>query len=204
MTQDWSFERARLIVLVLAVIVISLWGCSNTAPSRFFELSPVTGPFSATDDRNGSLTIGITRIGIPDYLDRPQIATRIGPNEIQYDEFNRWAGPLKENFSRILVQNLTKFLGTEKVIIDTWMSMVPVDYQIWVEVIRFDAGRRGDVTLTAKWALYRQDEKKLQLTRTFTLLEKTNAPGYEAMASAGSRAMAALSREIAEAIMNTR
>jgi uncharacterized lipoprotein YmbA len=156
------------------------------------------------DDRYGSLTVGITKIGIPDYLSRPQIATRVGPNEIQYNEFNRWAGPLKENFSRVLVANLTRLIGTENVFIDTWLTMVPVDYQVWVEVIRFDAGPQGDVTLTAKWALYQHNEKKLLTIRTFDQHEATNAAGYEAMASAGSRAVAALSSEIADAIRAVR
>jgi uncharacterized lipoprotein YmbA len=200
MVQGWHFNRTWLKVLMIAVFVVSMGGCSSTAPSRFFELSPVTESVSTAEEWKGSFTVGITRIGIPDYLDRPQIATRIGPNEIQYDEFNRWAGPLKENFSRCLQANLAKLLGPEKVIIDTWLSMVPVDYQIWVEVIRFDAGPQGDVTLTAKWALYRQDEKNLLMTKNMTLIEKANSPGYEAMVSAGSRAIAVLSYEIAEAM----
>jgi uncharacterized protein len=200
MVHDRYFRRRRLTILLLAMLVVSLGGCSSTAPSRFFELNPMTGPVSTVNDRNSSLTVGITKIGIPDYLNRPQIATRIGPNEIRYDEFNRWAGPLEENFSRVLVANLTRLLGTENVIIDTWLTMVPVDYQIWVEVIRLDTAPQGDVTLTAKWALYERDEKKLMTIKTFNQLETTNAAGYEAMASAASRAVAALSREIADAI----
>ncbi len=200
MAQDWNYKRTRLIVLMIAVLVVNLGGCSSTAPSRFFELSPVSGLESTAADRIGLLTVGITQIGIPDYLNRPQIATRIGPNEIHYDEFNRWAGPLKENFSRVLVENLTRLLGTETVFIGTWLAMAPVDYQVWVEVFRFDAGPQGDVTLTAKWALYRQDKRKLLITKTFDRREAANAAGYEAVASAGSRALAAFSYEIADAI----
>ena len=200
MAQDFFFRHARVMVLVLAVLVVAMGGCSSTAPSRFFELSPLATSTSKMDDGNRSLTVGITRIGMPDYLDKPQIATRIGPNEIRYDEFNRWAGSLKESFSRVLVENLSNLLGTQKVIIDTWIGMVAVDYQVWIEVIRLDADPKGDVTLKAKWALYHQKEKKLLETKTFTQLEKAGASGYEAMTSAGSRAMAALSREIAEAI----
>jgi hypothetical protein len=75
MVHDRYFRRARPTMLALALLLVSLWGCSSTAPSRFFELSPVTGPVSTVADRNGSLTVGITKIGIPDYLNRPQIAT---------------------------------------------------------------------------------------------------------------------------------
>jgi uncharacterized lipoprotein YmbA len=86
------------------------------------------------------------------------------------------------------------------VFIDAWLTMVPVYYQVWVEVIRFDAGPQGDITLTAKWALYQHDEKKLLTIKTFDRHEASSEAGYEAMASAASRVVAALSSEIADAI----
>jgi len=201
MAQNCNYKYTRLILLVLAVLFVNIGGCSSTAPSRFFQLSPVLGPESSAVNQIDLLTVGITQVGIPDYLNRPQIATRIGPNEIRYDEFNRWAGPLKENIARVLLANLIRLLGTERVVMDTWLTRVPVDYQVWVEVIRFDAGPKGDVNLTAKWALYRQDDTKLLITKLFDRHEAATADGYEAVALAGSRAMAALSIEIADAIM---
>ena len=53
---------------------------------------------------------------------------------------------------------------------------------------------------TAQWAVYQQAGKKVLVTRKFTLLEPAGAPGYEPMATAASRAVGALSREIAEAL----
>ena len=79
-----------------------------------------------------------------------------------------------------------------------------MDYQVGVEVIRFDAGPGGDVSLAAKWGIYQPDGKKVLITKRSTLLEPAGAPGYEAMAAAGSRAVAGLSREIAEALRGVR
>jgi uncharacterized lipoprotein YmbA len=137
---------------------------------------------------------------MPDYLDKPQIATRLGPNEIRFDEFNRWAEPLKDNFSRVLVENLSVLLGPDRVLVSTNAGALLSDYQVWVEVIQFDAGPGGDFSLSAQWSLYRPEGKKVLLRKRFHVQEQADGSDYVAMTAAGSRAVAALSREIAEAV----
>jgi uncharacterized protein len=196
--------RARSMMLVLAAMLASLGACAGSPPSRFYSLSPVPATEMRTVPESRSLLVGITNVRMPDYLDRPQIATRIGPNELRFDEFNRWAEPLKENFSRVLAENLSGFLGRDKVFVIWRPGSMPSDYLVGVEVTRFDAGPGGDVSLAATWVVYQPDGKKMLITKRSTLLEPAGAPGYEAMAAAGSRAVAALSREIAEAIRTVR
>jgi len=75
-----------------------------------------------------------------------------------------------------------------------------VDYQIPVDVIRFDGPLGGDVSLVARWAIVEGKERKLVFTRKSTIIEPSGAKGYEAMVAADSRALEKLSREIAEAI----
>jgi uncharacterized protein len=192
---------ARSMMLVLAAAMLAgLGACAGTAPSRFYSLSPVPASETRAVAEGRSLTVGVMQIKMPDYLDRPQIATRIGPNEFRFDEFNRWAEPLKENFSRVLAENLSTFLGKDKWLVISRPGALPLDYQVWVDVVQFDAGPGGDVSLAATWVIYQPDGKKVLLTKRSTLLEPAGAPGYEAMAAAGSRAVAGLSREIAEAI----
>jgi hypothetical protein len=54
--------------------------------------------------------------------------------------------------------------------------------------------------LVVKWALFEADGKKLLLAKKSSFKEPTGAASYEALVAAQSRAIAALSREIAEAI----
>lgn len=192
--------RARSMLLVLAAMLASLGGCTGTAPSRFYSLSPVPASEARAFPESRSLTVGIVHVKMPDYLDRPQIATRMGPNELRFDEFNRWAEPLKENFSRVLAENLSIFLGTDKVHVVSRAGALPLDYQVWVDVIQFDTGPAGDVSLAAQWAVFQPDERKPLITKRSTILEPAGAPGYEAMVAAGSRAVAGLSREMAVAV----
>jgi len=199
MRQEGSIGALSMSLLLVAVL-IPLAGCGKTAPSRFYALSPAGASDARAVPENRSLTVGVTYVKMPDYLDRPQIATRIGPNELRFDDFNRWAEPLKENFSRVLAENLSVLLGTDKVIISTRGGVFSVDYQVWVEVTQFDANAAGDVSLVAKWSVLQPEEKKPLITKRSTFSEPAAAPGYEAMVAAGSRAVADLSREIAEAL----
>jgi uncharacterized lipoprotein YmbA len=139
-------------------------------------------------------------VEMPDYLDRPQIATRVSENEIKLDEFNRWAEPLKDNFYRVLVENLSTLLNTAKVIKTTESTGAPVGLEVGLKVLRFDGTLGGDVELTATWGLFNEGGKNLLMVRRSSFKEPTGAATYEALVAAQSRAVAALSREIADAI----
>jgi uncharacterized lipoprotein YmbA len=137
---------------------------------------------------------------MPDYLDRPQIVTRVSENELKLDEFSRWAEPLKESFTRALVQNLSSLLNTAKIIKTADSTGFPMALQVGVEVVQFDGTLGGEVVLIVKWGLFEADGKKLIVAKRPSFKETTGAATYEALVAAQSRAVAALSREIAEAI----
>jgi uncharacterized lipoprotein YmbA len=54
--------------------------------------------------------------------------------------------------------------------------------------------------LNVKWGLFEEQGKKLLLAKRSSLKEPTGAATYEALVAAQSRTVAALGREIAEAI----
>jgi hypothetical protein len=139
-------------------------------------------------------------IKFSEYLDRTEIVTRSSSNKITFSDFDVWAGSLAEDFSRVLAENLSVLLSTESVIVYPGPRPSSVDYQIAVDVIRFDGPLGGDVSLTARWAILQGKDKKLVSVRKSTIIEPSGARGYEAMVAADSRALEKLSREIAEAI----
>jgi hypothetical protein len=71
-------------------------------------------------------------------------------------------------------------------------------------VVQFDGILGGDVILIAKWGLFDAGGKKLLLGKGSSFKEPTGAATYEALVAAESRAVAALSREIADAIRTKR
>jgi uncharacterized lipoprotein YmbA len=80
------------------------------------------------------------------------------------------------------------------------MPNTPLDYTIAVEVVRFDGTPGGNVVLHAQWTIWEDGGKKILTTRSSAVEEQTGAESYEALVAAMSRAVAALSRDIAGAI----
>jgi uncharacterized protein len=185
-------------VVLLLVFALCLSGCAGkSASSKFYVLSPL--PQSALSGAEGT-TIGVIPVAMPDYLDRPQIVTRVSENEIKFDEFSRWAEPLKESFYSVLVENLSTLLNSEKIIKTSQNLGVPVTLLVGVEVVQFDGTLGGEVVLNVKWGLFAEEGKKLLLTKRSSFREPTGAATYEALVAAQSKTVAALGREIAEAI----
>ena len=203
MVEESEMRTQRILIhlvvpLVLSVVCLS--ACAGkSASSTFYVLSSLPQPTVSAAE---GTTIGVFPVAMPEYLDRPQIVTRVSENEIKLDEFSRWAEPLKESFTRALVQNLSSLLKTAKVIKTTESIHLPVTLQVWAEVVQFDGSLGGDVVLIVKWGVFEQEGKKLLLGKRSSYKEPTGAASYEAFVAAESRAVAALSREIAEAIQS--
>ena len=64
---------------------------------------------------------------------------------------------------------------------------------------RFEGTGGGDVALEARWRIVGVDGKEVTVRRS-TFSETTGSPGYGGLVAAMSRALGALSREIATAI----
>ncbi len=197
---------SRIISLIRAVasglLLMTFMACASNAPSRFYVLSSLTGTGEETemagDERN--LTIGIGPVELPAYLDRQQVVTRVSANELHLAGFDEWAEPLGDNFTRVLIENLSVLLSKDLFTIFPFRGPEPIDYQVEVEVSRFDGRLGGDASLMTRWSIFGEDDKKLLLTRKSSFKEATGASGYEALVAAQSRTVQALALEIAGAI----
>jgi uncharacterized protein len=194
----------RRAVVLLAASLMMLAGCigGKSARSRFYVLNSLPNPEAekhVTTAEHG-IAIGVGPVTIPPYLDRPEIVTRAGGNELHLSEFDRWAEPLQQNFARVLAENLSVQIPTDRTAVFPWEQSTPIDYQVLVEVTRFEGNADGHSSLMARWNIVGADRKKELLARQSSFSAPANAPDYEAMVSALSRTVADLSREIATAI----
>lgn len=201
-----------LSLLGLCAGLLSLPGCSVLAPrpdlSRFFVLVALpenpaaklasTGPAPAA-----SVSIGLGPIIMPPYLDRPQIVTRVGPDELRFSEVNRWAEPLEVNFIQVLSQDLAMRLGTTRIYTYPWYSTTRIDYQVEVDVQRFELLASGDAELVAHWSIADRNGK-LFYASDAALTEKAASAEAAAGSAALSRALADLSSEIAVSVRKSR
>lgn len=197
-----SYFFRLLVVIVSGTLWVVLSGCTSSPSSRFYILSPLatTSPETKPLPDERCLSIGIGPIKIPDYLDRPQIVTRVAQDEIVLAEFDRWAEGLRNNLTQVLADNLSVLLCTRTILLFPWESVIPIDYRIVMEVRRLDGSLGGNVSLEAWWTILSGDRKQILLTKKSNFTEVTGSKDYKSLVSAQSRALEKLSREIAEAI----
>jgi uncharacterized lipoprotein YmbA len=180
----------------------SPFGRGTTTPTRFYVLNSLysTGTEAQPVAKLPQLNIAIGPIRLPQHLERPQIVTRGEQNEIQVVEFAQWGESLGTNFTRVLAENLSVLLATENVSIFPFIKTMPVDYQITVDVTRFDGNPGQDARLRARWAIFDREGKRLSYRGHSTFSEPTRSNEIHELIAAKSRAIIALSREIAEAV----
>lgn len=199
--------RRRLILTVAAAALgaLAAGGCFSPRPdpSKFFVLAPVgaaanpIAPAGLTASSNP--TIGIGPIKLPEYLDRDEVVTRVGPNRLELSDQDRWAEPLDNNFKQVLAQDLTQSLGTHSIAFYPWPGTTRVDYQVRIDVYRFETDFSANAQLVAHWQVL-DGSGKLLYANDSNLSEQAQ-PG-EPVAAALSRTVDGLARQIASAIQS--
>ena len=187
---------------LFGILLILLAGCASTEPSRFYTLTPMPGSDAKilSQAESQDVSIGVGPVRMPDYLDRQQIVTTSNQNKIKMSEFDRWAGSLKDSFTRVLSENLSVLLSTDHVFLFPWRGAITVDYHIGVDVIQFDGELGGNASLIARWGIFSPKEKKVLLVKKSSFTEPVNEKGYEALVAAQSQALMNLSRDMAAAV----
>ncbi len=190
------------IILFAWACLLLLTGCAASQPSKFYLLTPLpnSAGTGAIPDGKSRHTVGVGLVELAPYLDRPQIVTRTKKNELLLDEFHRWAEPLKDNFARVLTDNLSILLSGDQMAVYPWTPSVPTDFHVTVEVARFDTGPEGTTSLAARWRILAAGKETVLASKRASFSEPVNPLDYGAIVSAMSHALADLSREIALAI----
>jgi uncharacterized lipoprotein YmbA len=201
-----------ILIAIGAGIVIA--GCGPVlAPqpdkSTFFILSPVTSgsvvntSASAPVGRDSPLTLGIGPIEFPDYLSRLQVVTRTSANQIVLAQERRWGEPLDKNFTRVFSENISILTNTQRIEKFPWPHKTQVDYQIAIDVMRFETSSDGQSQMIARWTIKDgMTGKDLYASET---IASAPVPAGDAGASAAlSDDLATLSREVANKISELR
>ena len=189
----------KICLCCLAVLTAS--ACASSPDSRFYMLAPmqeavVSAP--AIEDSRVSICVG--PVLVPGYLDRLPVCVRDSAHEVTYAEFHRWAEPLEDGISRVLVENLSQLLGTARIDVFPWKTPAPADYQVRIMLIRFDGAHGEQAVLKARWSVAASGQDKPVFETISTFVEQVESGSYEALVQAQNRALERFSREIAAAI----
>ena len=179
---------------ILTLVIIAISGCGTSPKPDFYHLEQDASTQLTGLERG--LAIGIGPVNMAPYLDRAQIVTRSGNHRLELSEFNRWSEPLKNSVSRVIGINLSNMLETNRVyLLPRRNKSIPLDYQVTIDIARFDGQLGGDAKLTARWSLYGKDSK-VQLTKVSIITEATQGTGYDHLVAAENQTLQKLSREI--------
>ena len=187
--------RRLALVIVLCGLGTLAGGCGSSPPSRFYTLSGTATPPAASSN----LSVAVGPITIPAAVDRPQMVVSTSANQVELDEFNRWAAPLGNNISRVVAMNLVALLGTPNVTLFPQMLAADADFRVAIEVQRFDSTPGDSAVLDAVWIVRRAKDGKADTGRT-TVREAVPEKSIDALVAAHSRAMARLSQDVAAAV----
>ena len=201
-------DNFKLACAVLLALMLFLSGCvgggSQTPATRFYVLNSLYSaeninppkPVVVLEDA----TVGVGPIKLSQVLDRPQIILRTSQNQIQVADLDRWAAPLTENITTVLVDNFSALLSTGNILKFPWKARIPIDYQVVVDINRFDGMPGCKVDLRARWCILSGNDSKILSKGNSVLTEPIGEDSIPAMVSAQSRLLATLSHEIAEEI----
>ncbi len=199
-------RRLAASLAFIALVGLSGTGCSiipapQPDPSRFYVLSAVApGEAQVVAPSDTSrLTVGLGPVNLPEYLRRREVVTRVAANRVELSATSYWAEPLDENFERVLGEDLATLLGTRQIVPYPWYSTTPIDYQVQVDVQRFERDSSGAAELAAV-AVVRDANGKVLVSRQLNLTQAASSASADASAAALSADLANLGREIAQII----
>jgi uncharacterized lipoprotein YmbA len=121
-----------------------------------------------------------------------------GGNEVVRDEFERWAEDLDENFRRVLLENLSRELGSSNVSTIHAVATQPGSHMLRVEILKFDADTDGIARLRVRWSLTTEASPNQFVISEWS--EQIQNDSTEARVRALSSLAASLSREIARQV----
>ena len=204
------FNRSYLTGIVLIISFLIVGGClgkGTQKATRFYLLQPVYDMSSddkraSTDDEGLGLAIGPVRVR--EYLSRPEIVTRTKENKIVVHEFHSWGEPLDRNFTVVLGGNLANLLATDRIVFFPWRRRPRLDYQIVVDVVRFEGDLGAEASLIVHYYIWdagdgEEGQRRIGTWRS-SFSRQTKDDSYEALVATMSELVGDLSREIAERI----
>ena len=189
----------RLLRGMLLTGFITVAGCASP-PSRFYRLAPLAPQHAAVPPASAQIVLAVGPVWVSGYLDQPPMADTIGPNEIVYAEFDRWAYRIQDSFAQTLAENLGALLATDQVYVSPFIAAKPVDYQVFVSITRLDGSYSEPCRLEARWLVRDGAGQDIGAMHHAAISEDANEANHREIAAAQSRALLRLSEEIAAVI----
>jgi uncharacterized lipoprotein YmbA len=192
-------------VLLCGLLFFCFTGCARSERARFYMLDYLARVSSELPGaESAGVSVGIGPVHLPEYLNRPQIVTRTSRYKLDIADFDRWAAPLDAVFSRVLAENLSILLSTDRVHIYPWNASHLLDCQVPIEIIQLDGSIPGNAELLVRWSLLKDGKETRIILKKFHSRKPIAGQGYSGLVTAMSLGIVDLAREIADAVLAER
>jgi uncharacterized lipoprotein YmbA len=173
--------------LVLAALALGSSAClvGRSREARTFVLDPLAARGAASPTAAPAAVLGVVKVTVPGWIDRPQVTARGGE-------------PIAKGVQRVLAENLAALLPDRRVVTMPFATGEAVDHRLEVTVVEAARQADGSVLLEARWDVL--GEGGVLLRRRSSHRAPAGDPGAAGAVAGASEALAALSREIAEAV----
>ena len=189
---------------VLLVVLVA--GCSTSPPAQFYTLTPAAGgageslvsaPFARP--------IAVGPVSVPEAVNRPQFVVRDGPNRLVVLESQRWAEPLRDGIAESVAGCLSRDLGGARVTPMTQSAASTAQLDISLDVQRFDMIVGEAAVIEVVWTIKARSGGSVPITGRSEAHESAQGTGdpYEALVAAQVRALATISGEIAQRLVQS-
>lgn len=180
------------------VAMAALAACGHSPPTRYVTLSaePVVAPHVSAPVQ----PVQLTAVHIPAELDRPEVVTQDGANQLTIHDTDRWGAPLGQMMRRTLAQDLLARLPAGSFVLPD-APAPPHTRKLVVTVLSIQAGASGTLTMQASWALLFGHGSHADLMQQVTLSSGMANRQAQAQAAAMSQLLGQLADRIAAGIV---
>ncbi len=188
--------------LLITLVLLSLSGCLGRSPEpHFYTLTSLldTQVQQMGEKNQRKISIGVGPIKIAEYLNQNRIITRT-KNSVNQAEYDQWSGSLINNLTNVLAENIGHLLKIDSIFLFPWRSNILINYQVTVDIVRFDGELGGDVVLIARWSIFKGVKKDLVDMKRSEYRIKTTDSSYNAFVKGQSHALAKLCSDIVTTI----
>lgn len=179
-------------------LALLLAGCGSP-PTRFYVLTPTQGAGEPGGfGRAAPVVVG--RVQLPGDLDRDSLVTRIGPNQLNVSDQDRWAGPFDEMIQRVLAADLGTRLPSGTVLAPGDPVPSGGARSVAVTIRQFVGDSAGRVVLEADWSLVSAKTQRPEARHHEFLTANAGSGQPPAIVAAMSRLVGELADRIAAAL----
>jgi len=178
--------------VVLGAVLLAA-GCAHSPEPLFYALSTHVGAAHPTR----ALVVELRRPSLPAYLDRQHIVRRATAERLDLGGDQRWAGPLDELTSNVLVEDLSARLPSCFVIREGRGVTATPDVRVELEISRFERDEYGRIVLDALVAVQARAATSAPLFRHEHFASAPAAGDVESAVAGMSATLGALADAIA-------